>query len=90
MTIKNFTTIVDGSGEEDQVEERIEVLKDELDRTEDLYECEKIQERITRLASGIAIIRVGAATEIEMIEMKHRIQVQSRSRKTYKSIDFLS
>ena len=73
-TIKNFTTIVDGAGDEEHVEERIEVLKDELSRTEDLYECEKIQERITRLASGIAIIRVGAATEIEMIEKKHRIE----------------
>jgi len=73
-TIKSFTTIVDGAGEEEQIDERIEILRDELDRTDDLYECEKIQGRITRLASGIAIIRVGAATEVEMIEKKHRIE----------------
>ena len=71
---KNFTTIVGGSGDMKEVENKIETLKTELSQTEDLHECEKIQERITRLASGIAIIKVGAATEIEMIEKKHRIE----------------
>ena len=72
--LKNFTTIVDGRGDYNEIEKKIESLKAELSQTEALYECEKIQERITRLASGIAIIRVGAATEVEMIEKKHRIE----------------
>lgn len=72
--LKNTTTIVDGKGDLEGVEKQIELLKNELEQTESLYECERIQERITRLASGIAIIRVGAATEIEMIEKKHRIE----------------
>ena len=68
------TTIVGGGGDYDMVEKRIESLKAELLATEDLYECERIQERITRLASGVAIIHVGAPTEIEMIEKKHRVE----------------
>ena len=71
---KNFTTIVGGKGDLEEAEKRIEILKAEITQTESLQECERIQERITRLASGIAIIRVGAATEIEMIEKKHRIE----------------
>lgn len=71
---KNRSTIVGGSGDYDKVEERIEQLKAELAATDSMYECERIQERITRLASGVAIIHVGAATEIEMIEKKHRIE----------------
>ena len=71
---KNITTIVDGQGEGQQVQERIETLKETIKETESLQECEKYQERITRLASGIAIIRVGAATEIEMVEKKHRLE----------------
>jgi len=71
---KVFTTIVGGAGDLSQVEKQIDLLKAELSQTENLQECERIQERITRLASGIAIIRVGAATEIEMIEKKHRVE----------------
>jgi len=71
---KNFTTIVDGKGDAEEIEKQIEALKVELEQTEDMHQSERIQERITRLASGIAIIRVGAATEIEMIEKKHRIE----------------
>jgi len=71
---KVFTTIVGGNGDLAGVEKQIDLLKAELTQTESLHECERIQERITRLASGIAIIRVGAATEIEMIEKKHRVQ----------------
>jgi chaperonin GroEL len=71
---KNLTTIVDGSGNFDEIEKRVEALKVELKQTDSLKECEKIQERITRLISGVAIIRVGAATEIEMIEKRHRIE----------------
>ncbi len=72
--IKNNTTIVGGMGDMKKVQERIETLKEEIKQTEDLNECERIQERITRLVSGIAIIRVGAPTEVEMIEKKHRIE----------------
>ena len=71
---KAITTIVGGKGDYKAVEEKIESLKVELSQTESLYESERIQERITRLASGIAIIKVGAATEVEMIEKKYRIE----------------
>ena len=73
-SMKNLTTVVGGKGDLEEVEKRIESLKVEIGQTDDIYEGEKIQERITRLASGIAIIRVGAATEIEMIEKKHRVE----------------
>jgi chaperonin GroEL len=71
---KNLTTIVGGAGDLDEVERQIEKLKAIMQDTEGLNECEKIQERITRLASGVSVIRVGAATEIEMIEKRHRIE----------------
>ena len=71
---KGETTIMGGKGKTDEIEERIEDLKTMLEGTESIHDCERIQERITRLASGIAIIRVGASTEVEMIEKKHRIE----------------
>lgn len=71
---KSQTTIVGGKGEMINIDSRIDSIKAELSQTESVYECERLQERITRLASGIAIIRVGAATEVEMIEKKHRIE----------------
>ena len=71
---KGETTIMGGKGTVNEIEERIETLRATLEQTESFHECERIQERITRLASGIAIIRVGASTEVEMIEKKHRIE----------------
>jgi chaperonin GroEL len=71
---KNFTTIVGASGDIDKIEERIESLKEMVIEEEDLLNAQRIQDRITRLASGIAIIKVGAPTEVEMIEKKHRIE----------------
>ena len=71
---KNFTTMVGGAGDLEEVERQIEKLKAILQDTESLHECEKIQERITRLASGVSVIRVGAATEIEMVEKRHRVE----------------
>lgn len=71
---KYTSTFVGGSGDFDEIEKRIEILKNEIEQTENLEECEKIQERVTRLASGVAIIRVGGTTEVEMIERKHRIE----------------
>ena len=70
---KRWTTIVGGKGNGEEIDKRIDKIKTEIQQTDDLSECERLQERITRLASGVAIIRVGAATEIEMMEKKHRI-----------------
>jgi chaperonin GroEL len=68
------TIVVGGKGDLTNVQERIEALKTEISSCDDMVLCERIQERITRLASGVAIIRVGASTEVEMIEKKHRIE----------------
>ena len=70
---KGWTTIVGGTGNHEDIDKKIEALKIEIKDTDSLKECERIQERITRLASGVAVIRVGAATEVEMMEKKHRI-----------------
>ena len=71
---RSLTTIMSGKGSYKKVEEQIEVIKNQIKEEDNLTICERLQERITRLASGIAIIRVGAPTEIEMIEKKHRIE----------------
>ena len=71
--LKGWTTIIGGKGNAEEIDTRIEAVKAEIRQTDDLFECERLQERITRLASGIAVIKVGAATEVEMIEKKHRI-----------------
>jgi len=71
--LKGWTTVIGGKGDAEEIDTRIEGIKTEIHQTEDLHECERLQERITRLASGVAVIRVGAATEVEMIEKKHRI-----------------
>lgn len=71
---KYQTTIVGGNCEFDKVEEKIQFFKSEIEQTDDLSACEKIQNRITRLSSGVAIIRVGGSTEVEMTEKKHRIE----------------
>jgi len=70
---KGWTTVVGGKGDWEAVDTQITAIKNEIQQTENLQECERLQERITRLASGVAVIRVGAATEVEMIEKKHRI-----------------
>tara|TARA_Y100000592_G_scaffold100642_1_gene181675 strand:+ start:769 stop:2337 length:1569 start_codon:yes stop_codon:yes gene_type:complete len=71
--LKGWTTIVGGKGNGEDIDTRIDAIKNEIQQTDNLSECERLQERITRLASGVAVIKVGAATEIEMIEKKHRI-----------------
>ena len=71
---KRFTTVVDGDGDTVEVETKIERIKEEINQTDDLHEAERLQDRITRLSSGVAIIRVGASTEVEMIEKKHRVE----------------
>ena len=70
---KRWTTVVGGKGDWEAIDTRIAAVKNEIEQTENLQECERLQERITRLASGVAVVRVGAATEVEMIEKKHRI-----------------
>jgi chaperonin GroEL len=70
---KGWTTIVGGKGDWEEIDTQIAAIKNEIQQTENLQECERLQERITRLASGVAVVRVGAATEVEMIEKKHRI-----------------
>ena len=71
---KYSTTVVGGKCDFELVERRIETLKNLIRDTESLKECGKIQERIVRLASGVAVIRVGGTTEVEMTEKKHRIE----------------
>ena len=72
--LKNATTIMGGHADWEAIDKKIESLKNEIKQTEDVEECKKLQMRITRLSSGVAVIKVGGATEIEMIEQKHRIE----------------
>ena len=72
--LSNFTTVVDGDGNPQEIDARIDELKSQIKSTDSIPEAERIQERIIRLASGVAIIRVGGASEIEMIEKRHRIE----------------
>jgi chaperonin GroEL len=71
---KDETTIVDGAGEEDEVKGRIAQIKREIENTDSDWDREKLQERLAKLAGGVAVVRVGAATEIELKEKKHRIE----------------
>lgn len=71
---KGFTTIVSGGSDPEEIEKKIDNLKAQASATDNMYAAERIQERITRLASGVAIIRVGAPTEVEMIEKRHRVE----------------
>jgi chaperonin GroEL len=74
ISTKDDTTIVDGAGEETQIKARTEQIKVEIDRSTSDYDREKLQERLAKLAGGVAIIRVGAATEVELKEKKHRVE----------------
>ncbi len=71
---KDNTTIVDGHGEKDDVNGRINQIKAEIDATDSDWDREKLQERLAKLAGGVAVIKVGAATEVELKEKKHRIE----------------
>jgi chaperonin GroEL len=71
---KDNTTIVDGGGQEDDVKGRIAQIKTEIDNTDSDWDREKLQERLAKLAGGVAVIKVGAATEVELKEKKHRIE----------------
>jgi chaperonin GroEL len=74
ISTKEDTTIVGGSGEEDQIQGRINQIRAEIDVSTSDYDKEKLQERLAKLAGGVAIIRVGAATEVELKEKKHRVE----------------
>ncbi len=74
ISTKDDSTVVDGAGSEDQIRGRVEQIKVEIDRSTSDYDSEKLQERLAKLAGGVAIIRVGAATEVELKEKKHRVE----------------
>ncbi len=71
---KDETTVVEGSGDEADIKGRINQIKTEIDNTDSDYDREKLQERLAKLSGGVAVIKVGAATEVELKEKKHRIE----------------
>jgi len=71
---KDNTTIVEGKGSEEEIQARIKQIKAQTDETTSDYDKEKLQERLAKLAGGVAIIKVGAATEVELKEKKHRVE----------------
>jgi chaperonin GroEL len=74
VVTKDETTIVEGGGSEDEIKGRINQIKNEIEKTDSDYDREKLQERLAKLAGGVAVIKVGAATEVELKEKKHRIE----------------
>ncbi len=71
---KDETTIVEGDGSEDDIKGRINQIKTEIENTDSDYDREKLQERLAKLSGGVAVLKVGAATEVELKEKKHRIE----------------
>ncbi|OEV11083.1 molecular chaperone GroEL, partial [Streptomyces nanshensis] len=69
---KDDTTIVDGAGKAEDVQGRVAQIKGEIEATDSDWDREKLQERLAKLAGGVCVIRVGAATEVELKEKKHR------------------
>jgi chaperonin GroEL len=74
VATKDDTTVIGGQGTEDAIKGRIEQIKAEIETTTSDYDQEKLQERLAKLAGGVAVVRVGAATEVEMKEKKHRVE----------------
>jgi chaperonin GroEL len=74
VVTKDDTTVVEGGGSADEIKGRINQIKAEIDKTDSDYDREKLQERLAKLAGGVAVIKVGAATEVELKEKKHRIE----------------
>jgi chaperonin GroEL len=74
VVTKDDTTIVDGGGKSDEVQARVGQIKAEIERTDSDWDREKLQERLAKLAGGVCVIRVGAHTEVELKEKKHRIE----------------
>jgi chaperonin GroEL len=71
---KDTTTLIDGAGESDAIKGRINQIKTEIENTDSDFDREKLQERLAKLAGGVAVVKVGAATETEMKEKKHRVE----------------
>jgi chaperonin GroEL len=71
---KDTTTVIDGAGEADDIKGRIKQIKQEIENTDSDFDREKLQERLAKLAGGVAVVKVGAATETEMKEKKHRVE----------------
>ena len=71
---KDETTIIEGAGKRSDVDGRIAQIKAEIENTDSDYDSEKLQERLAKLSGGVAILKVGAATEVELKEKKHRIE----------------
>lgn len=78
---KDETTIVEGAGESEQIKGRVEQIRREIANTDSDYDREKLQERLAKLAGGVAVIKAGAATEVELKERKHRIEDAVRNAK---------
>ncbi len=81
IVTKDETTIVEGAGNQDDVAGRINQIKAEIENTDSDYDREKLQERLAKLSGGVAVIKVGAATEVELKEKKHRIEDAVQSTK---------
>ncbi|WP_377270669.1 chaperonin GroEL [Peterkaempfera sp. SMS 1(5)a] len=78
---KDETTIVDGAGDADQIQGRVNQIRAEIENSDSDYDREKLQERLAKLAGGVAVIKAGAATEVELKERKHRIEDAVRNAK---------
>ena len=78
---KDETTIVEGAGDGEQIKGRVEQIRREIENTDSDYDREKLQERLAKLAGGVAVIKAGAATEVELKERKHRIEDAVRNAK---------
>uniref|UniRef100_UPI0025F870E5 chaperonin GroEL n=1 Tax=uncultured Aeromicrobium sp. TaxID=337820 RepID=UPI0025F870E5 len=74
VVTKDATTIIDGGGQQSEVDARVQQIKAEIELTDSDWDREKLQERLAKLAGGVCVIRVGAATEVELKEKKHRIE----------------
>jgi chaperonin GroEL len=80
-TTKDETTIVEGAGDAEQIQGRVNQIRAEIEKSDSDYDREKLQERLAKLAGGVAVIKVGAATEVELKERKHRIEDAVRNAK---------
>ncbi len=81
VVTKDETTIVDGAGDAEQIAGRVAQIRSEIDKSDSDYDREKLQERLAKLAGGVAVIKAGAATEVELKERKHRIEDAVRNAK---------
>ena len=81
VVAKEETTIVEGLGDEDQIKGRVTQIRSEIEKSDSDYDREKLQERLAKLAGGVAVIKAGAATEVELKERKHRIEDAVRNAK---------